>query len=152
MFSILISNIRSIVFKIKYNPLWYENGKKSMMKVNAASGIVRYVPNQDERAECYVGGVEDREGNRWSCRKHRLYKSRYWQVVSITIAPATVLYENSNDLCTDIRFAFACISNVSYKKIVKVFDGPADCRDIEKKYRSIYFKAVALFQGKKFNL
>lgn len=90
------------------------------------------MPNQDERAECYVGGVEDREGNRWSCRKHRLYKSRYWQVVSITIAPATVLYENSNDLCTDMRFAFAYISNVAHKKIVKVFDDPADCRDIEK--------------------
>jgi len=100
-----------------------------------ASGIVTYVPNQDERAECYVGGVEVREGNRWSCRKHRLYKSRYWQVVSITIAPATVLYENSNDLYTDTRFAFACISNVAHRKIVKVFIDPADCRNIEKNYR-----------------
>jgi len=90
-----------------------------------ALGIVTYVPNQDERAECYVGGVEVREGNRWSCRKHRLYKSRYWQVVSITIAPATVLYENSNDLYTDTRFAFACISNVAHRKIVKVFNDPA---------------------------
>jgi len=84
--------------------------------------VVTYVPNQDERAECYVGGTEVREGNRWSCRKHRLYKSRYWQVVSITIAVATVLYENSNDLCTDMRFVFACISNVIHRKNVKIFD------------------------------
>lgn len=85
----------------------------------AASGIVTYVPKQDERAECYEGGVEVREGNRWSSRKHRLYKSRYCQAVSITIAPATVLYANSNDLCTDMRFAFARISNATLCKIRK---------------------------------
>lgn len=83
--------------------------------------IVTYVPNQDERAECYEGGVEVREGNRWSSRKHRLYKSRYWQVVSITIAPATVLYANSNDLCTNMRFAFARISDVARVKLARVF-------------------------------
>jgi hypothetical protein len=77
--------------------------------------IVMYVPNQDELAECYEGGVEVRESNRRSSRKHRLYKSRYWQVVNITIAPATVLYANSNDLCTNMRFAFACISNDARK-------------------------------------
>lgn len=28
--------------------------------------------------ESNVSGVVVREGNRWSSRKHRLYKSRYW--------------------------------------------------------------------------
>lgn len=38
--------------------------------------------------------------------------------------------------------------NVTYGKIIQVFDGPTDCWDIEKKLQilSLYFKAMALFQ------
>lgn len=117
------------------------------------------MPNQDERAECYVGGVEDREGNRWSCRKHRLYKSRYWQVVSITIAAATVLYENSNDLCTDMHFVFACISNVIRRKKRKGFRWFSSIVRILKKVICKYyiihinFKTMVPFKEiEKFNL
>jgi hypothetical protein len=94
--------------------------EKHEEQYTAASGFVTHVPKQDERAECCEGGVEVREGNRWSSRKHRLYKSRYCQAVSITIAPAIVLYANSNDLCTHMRFAHA--SRTSCR--VKFADAP----------------------------
>lgn len=45
-------------------------------------------------------------------------------MVSITIAPATVLYVNLNDLCTDMRFALARISNVACIKLAKILIFP----------------------------
>lgn len=121
------------------------------------SGIVTYVPNQYEWAECYEGGVEVREGNRWSSRKHRLYKSRYWQVVSITIAPATALYANSNDLCTDMRLMFARISNVARLKLAKVFiffGVSPDYRCMSRKVYKIEIKVYIInaFQSKRYHL